>query len=216
MEPVRGQSNDHISGSQRSGPGNFAAFGDTDREAGEVILALLIQAGHLRGLAADQAGARESTTSRDPFNDRRRDSGVKFTATDIVKEKQRARVMTDDVIDAHRDQIDPDRIMAAGGEGDLEFGPDAVGAGDEYRFSQFRCAVESDDRAEAADAAEYVRAQRRTRELAKQWHQPFFQLNIHAGGFVGEPCHGSQLIRRASAVARHADLFSEYTVSPSR
>ena len=53
-----------------------AALGRADREAGEVVVVAVIDAGHFRGLAADQRAAGLAAAVGDAFDDlRRRPSG---------------------------------------------------------------------------------------------------------------------------------------------
>src|SRR5207249_1747860 len=58
-----------------------------------------------------------------------------------------------DVIRAHGDKVDADRVVLAGGERDLELGADAVGAGDEDRVAVAE-AAEGKEAREAADVAQ--------------------------------------------------------------
>src|SRR6202000_848217 len=48
-----------------------AAFGGADREAAEVVIAVLVEAGHFGGLAADQRAAGLPAAFRDARDDRR-------------------------------------------------------------------------------------------------------------------------------------------------
>ncbi len=54
----------------------------------------------------------------------------------IVEKQKRLRALDDDVVDAHRDQIDADRVVDAALDRDLHLGADAVVGGDENRVDE--------------------------------------------------------------------------------
>ena len=83
-----------------------------DREAGKVIVAGLIDAGHLSRLAADQRAARLPARCRDALDHRRADLGIELAAGKIVEEEQRFGALHDEVVDRHGDEIDADRVVA--------------------------------------------------------------------------------------------------------
>ena len=61
-------------------------------------------------------------------------SGVELAGGEIVEEEQRLGALHDEVVDAHRDEVDADRVVHAGLDGDLELGADAVGGRDQDRI----------------------------------------------------------------------------------
>ena len=52
---------------------------------------------------------------------------------EIVEEEQRLGALADQVVDAHRDEVDADGVEPPGLDGELELGADPVGRGDEDR-----------------------------------------------------------------------------------
>ena len=50
----------------------------------------------------------------------------------VVEEEQRLGPAAEGVVDAHRHQVDADRVVHAGQLGDFELGAHAVGAGDQH------------------------------------------------------------------------------------
>ena len=58
---------------------------------------------------------------------------VELAAGEIVEEEQRLGALHDEVVDGHGDEVDADRVVPAGVDGDLELGADAVGGGDQDR-----------------------------------------------------------------------------------
>ena len=98
----------------KSRPGQQGpALGGADREAGDVKIAGSVKAGHLRRLSADQCAAGLRAPLGDALNDCRRDFLVKLAGCKIVQEKQRLSALNDNVVDAHGDQVDSDRVIDA-------------------------------------------------------------------------------------------------------
>ncbi len=60
-------------------------------------------------------------------------SGIELAGGEVVEEEQRLGALHDDVVDAHGDQVDADRIELPGFDGDLELRTDAVIGGHENR-----------------------------------------------------------------------------------
>ena len=56
---------------------------------------------------------------------------VELAGGEIVEEEQRLGALHDDVVDAHRDEVDADRVENAALDRDLDLGADAVVGGDQ-------------------------------------------------------------------------------------
>ena len=113
-----------------------AALDGADGEAGEIVVAVGIHAGHLGGLAADQRAAGLAAALGDAGDDRaspRRD--LELAGGEIVEEEQRLGALHDEVVDAHGDEVDADRVVLAGVDRELELGADAVGGRDQDRIA---------------------------------------------------------------------------------
>ena len=83
---------------------------------------------------------------------------VELAAREVIEEEKRLGAEREDVVDAHRDEIDADGVVAVELERELELGADAVGAGDQHRLAIAFGQLEQ--RAEAADAGEHAGAHR--------------------------------------------------------
>ena len=90
--------------------------------------------GMLGGLAADERAARLLAAGGDALDDVGGDVDVEPLAHEVVEEEQRLGALHEDVVDAHRDEVDADRVVAVERERELELGAHAVGAGDEHRL----------------------------------------------------------------------------------
>ena len=108
------------------------AVHDADDAAGEVVVAVDVEAGHLGGLAADQRAAGLPAAFRQPFHDIHHDVRQEFAGREVVEKEERARALHEDVVDAVVDQVAADGVVLADRDGDLELGAHAVDAGDQY------------------------------------------------------------------------------------
>ena len=145
--------------------------------------------GHLRGLAADQGAAGLVAARGDAGDHLPRLAWVELAGSEIIQEEQRLGALHHDVVDAHRHQIDADRVVDAGLDRDLQLGADAVGAGDQDRIGEPR-RLQVEQRAEAAEAAHHSWPVRGPRERLDRLDQRIGRLDVHAGGPVGQPVAG--------------------------
>ena len=161
----------------------------THGEAGEVVIALGVEARHLRRLAADQRTARLPATFGNAGDDgaavlhRQPRRGV------IVEEEQGLRALDDEVVDAHGNQVDADRLVPVTSDRQLQLGADTVGGGDEQRIDEAgRTQIEQ--RAEASQFVNDAIAPGRPRQRPDGVHQPLTRVDIDARVLVREPADG--------------------------
>ena len=205
MKSARCESYQHVAGAHARRLGNSRALDNSHREAGQVVLAGLVESAQLRSLAADQAHARLITSARDTFDDVERDFLFELARPDVIEKEQRPRRVADDVVDAHRNAVDADGVVTPGLEREHQLGADAVRARDQHRRAHLAGAVQPDQRAEAADAADHVRAGCRLRDRAEQRNQALLQRDIDARRFVGHPGrHQLDFLRAAKRRAKCA------------
>ncbi len=189
MRPGGGQADDHVARTCATAVDDRVFFHDADAEARQVVIAGGIHAGHLRGLAADQRSARLDAALDDALDHRLRHVDAELAGRVVVEEEQRLRALHDHVVHAHRDQVDADRVVAAGLDRQPELGADAVGAGDQHRLA-VAPHRNLEQRAEAAEAAEHFGAQRALDGGLDAFDQLVAGLDIDAGIFVGNRVGG--------------------------
>ena len=80
----------------------------------------------LRRFSAEKRASRDATTLGDPRNDLGDTLGNELAARDVVEKEQRLRADAHDVIDDHRDGVDPDGVVTAECLRDEQLGPDTV------------------------------------------------------------------------------------------
>ena len=104
---------------------------------------------------------------------------------DVVEERERLGAGAHDVVGAHRDEVDADRVEAADRLGDRGLGPDAVGRGDEERLA---VAGRDRDRAtEPTEAADDLGPPRRVDVGAHQVDGAVARRDVHARSAVRGP-----------------------------
>ncbi len=77
---------------------------------------------------------------------------LEFADGDVVQHEERLSTDAGEVVDQHRHEIDPDRVVTSSQARDVELRADAVGRGDEDRRVE-TSRVEREEPGEAADAA---------------------------------------------------------------
>ena len=82
-----------------------------DGEAGKVVFAGRVHAGHLGGLAADQRAAGLFAAEGDALDDFGGGLHVELAAGKVVEEEQRFCALHQNVVDAHADQVDADGVV---------------------------------------------------------------------------------------------------------
>src|ERR1043165_1432110 len=162
-----------------------SAFHRADRKAREIVVACLVQAGHLGGLSADQRAARCAATCGDSFHDLRTDLRRKFSSRKVVEEEQRLGALHDQIVHRHGNEVDADRLVPPGLDRDQHLGADAVGPGDQDRIGKTG-ALEVEQAAEAADFAVGARAGGRAHERPDQLDHPVAGVDIHARVRIGQ------------------------------
>ena len=89
------------------------ALGHADGEADEVELARFHRAGMLGHLAADERAARLLAALHHAAHELLDVRWIELADRDVVEEEQRLGALAHEVVDAHRDEVDPDRVEAS-------------------------------------------------------------------------------------------------------
>ena len=156
------------------------ALDRADAEAGEIVIALGIHARHLGRLAADQRAAGHAAALGDPRDHPLGDRVVELPGGVIIEEEQRLGALDDQIVDAHRDQIDADAVVPATVDRELQLGADAVVRRDQQRIGEPR-RLQIEEPAEPAQIGIRARAPRRFRQRADRADQRVARGDRHAG-----------------------------------
>src|SRR5262249_43425686 len=125
----RREPEDDVAGPNAVAVDDAISFDHADREADEVVLVPRVDGRHLGDLAADQRTPGTATALGDSRDDALDAAGIHTTRADVVEEVQRLGPVHEHVVDTHGDEIDADRLVTVGAEGDPELRTDAVGRG---------------------------------------------------------------------------------------
>jgi hypothetical protein len=154
VETCRGQPQQYIAGLNFFSGDQFFPRNGADDGAGQVVLAVGIEAGHLRGFAADERAAVLAAGCGDAGNHFLDHLGRKTPGGEVVEKKQGRRALHGNVVDAVVDQVRADGVVDAQLESQLELGADAVGARNQHRIGK-ALEIEHKQAAEAAYAAQH-------------------------------------------------------------
>jgi hypothetical protein len=163
-----------------------AALGRADRKAGQIVVAVLVEAGHLRGLAADQRAAGFPAGLGDAGDNRGGRFRIELAAGEIVQKEQRLGALHHQVVDRHRDQVDADAAMQARLDRDLDLGADAVGGRNQNRVLEAR-SLEIEQPAKTADFSVGAGPRGGANQRLDQVDQPVARVDIDARICVSEP-----------------------------
>ena len=150
----------------------------------------------LGGLASDQRAPGDPAPRGDAFHDPGHPFGHDVTDGEVVEEEQRLGAGTDDVVGAHRDEVDADRVEPTRRPRDLQLRADAVGGGREQA-----AATDVEEPGEPADRVGDLAATGGRREVADQRDRLRGGFGIDARGAV-RVAHASQPVGRRSWSSR--------------
>ena len=184
MRATGGKAQQHVAGLNGLAVDDAFLLDHADAESGQVVLALRVHAGHFRGFAADQGAAGLLAAFGDAADDVGGDGLVQFAAGEVIEEEERFGALHEDVVHAHRHQIDADGAVPAEHEGELELGAYAIGSGHQDRLLVLR--GDRAQRAEAAKARQHFGAQGTLREGLDGLDERVAGVDVHAGVTVRE------------------------------
>ena len=188
MDAGRGKADHHVAGRDVGARQQVRPPHGADGEAGKVVIAGRIEPRHFRGLAADQSAAGLAASCRDAFDHLRADRRIELAAGEIVEKEQRFGALHHEIVDRHGDEIDADRVVAAGLDGDFDFGADTVVGGDQDRIDKAR-GLEIEQAAKAADLGIGPGARGGAHQGLDQFHHAIAGVDIDTGRRVARLIH---------------------------
>ena len=139
----------------------------------------------LRGLATDQGGPGLATARRHPADELGHVDRIELADRDVVEERERLGAAAHDVVGAHRDEVDADRVEPPDGGGDDGLRPHAVGRGDQQGFAVAR--RDRERPAESAQAPDGLRTAGRVDVRAHELDRPLTGIDVDTGTLVRRP-----------------------------
>src|SRR3984957_12062283 len=159
VQAVRGQAENDVADLHVFAGDDAVALDHADDEAGEVIFAVGLKAGHFGGLAADQGASVMLAGGGQAFDNFFGDCRVERAGGQIVHEKQWGCALHKNVVHAVVDQVAANGGMQAHLEGNFQLGTYAVHARDQDGIGVLDF-VDCEQAAEAADFAEHAAGER--------------------------------------------------------
>ncbi|CCF36613.1 hypothetical protein CH063_08140, partial [Colletotrichum higginsianum] len=99
---------------------------NTKRAACRIVIVLLVHAGHLSCLAADEGASSVDAACRNTFDKRGGGAQVELAAAIIIQEHQWSSALDNEIIDIHSNQVDAHGIVLAHLLRNHELGANAV------------------------------------------------------------------------------------------
>jgi hypothetical protein len=155
VRAARGETDEHVACRRTRAVDDRVLLDETDAEAGEIVIVARVHAGHLGRFAADERTARLHAAFDDALDDTFRRGDAELACGVVIEKEQGLGALDDDVVRAHRDQVDADRVVAPGFDRQPELGADAVGSGHHDR-TPIALERHLDEGTEAADAGEHL------------------------------------------------------------
>ena len=185
MEARRRQAEHEVARLQPRLRHECSALRGADGKARDVEIARGVKARHLGRLPADQGASRLRAPLGDALHDGGRNILVELAGRKIIQKEQRLGALDDNVVDAHRDKINADRIVEAALDRDLDLGADAVVGRDQDRVDKPR-RLEIEQPAESAKLRARPGTARGPGEGADSIHDPIADIDVDPRLGVGE------------------------------
>ena len=134
MHARTGKPQQHMAGRHLLARHLLAAFDRTHAEARQIIVARRVHARHFGGFATDQRAARLPASFRDACDHPLSDRIVELSGGEIIQKEQGFGTLYDQIVDAHRDQVDAHAVMPVMLDRQLQFGAHAVIGRDQQRI----------------------------------------------------------------------------------
>ena len=172
------QCEERIAGADLRARQQLAALRRAHDKAGQVILRIRIESGHLGRFAADQGAAVGTASTGDAGDDRGGDAGIQLSHREIVEEEQGPRALHGDIVHAVIHQVFPHRVVPAGEKRDLKLGADAVGRAHQHRAPH---PGQLEARAERANIGQHAAGEGAAGELLDRAYRAIGFVDIDAG-----------------------------------
>ena len=185
VQPGGGQADDRVTRPDRAAVDDVGPLDDADAAPGQVELVRVHETGMLRGLATDEGASGVAAAGGDRPDQLADPLGHDLADRHVVEERERLGAAAHDIVGAHRDQVDADRVEASERRGDGGLRPDAVGRGHQQRLAV--AGGDADRAPEAPQPAGHLGPTGGLDVRAHQVDRPVAGGDVHAGRLVGTP-----------------------------
>lgn len=185
MQAGRGQADEQVSCCNLAAVDDAVAVDRSDDGPGQVILPGGVKSRHFGGFASNQGAAVLPAGIGHPPHQGGCCGGIKHADAEVIEEEQGISPAGHDVVDAVVDQVLADRLMASGGEGNLEFGADPIDAGNDDRIAVF-FQIEGKKAGEKPDLPEHLAVKGRFGQSRNLMGRLFRRLEVDPSRLIGD------------------------------
>lgn len=163
-------------------------FHNSNAESGHIEVTVLVDAWHFRRLPADECRPGQLTAHGDSLDDLRCLIRIEMAAGIVIEKEQWFRSLDQEIIDAHRHEIDTDGVVLIGRDGQPQLGTNAIRSGNQNRMPvapkwQF------EQSAETAQPAHNFAAPGHLGERFDLFNETVAGINIDAGLLITDCGH---------------------------
>ena len=215
VQPIRGQSHDHVALGHALGQ-HLCAIDHAHHRAGQVVGARLVHIGHLGSLAAQQHAAGRAAGRGYARHQRGGHGRVELRDCYIVHKEKRARALHQNVVDAVVDDILAHRVVAADRLGHQRLRADAIGRGDQHRLGDrgAKRGREIKTSAERAHAGENGGGMRRADGFGHELRGARPGVDVDAGLLIGR--HKQRLLGLVFCFQKRSESIPPFGVRSAR
>src|SRR6478672_11735141 len=181
METVRGKRKQHMARANSTSVDYRRSLHYAHDEAGDIKVAVTVDARHVRCLTADEGAAVFLTRGRHARNECDLCFLVDVATRKVIEEEQRLSTGGEDVVDAVIDEVLSDGVISVEDAGEQDLGSYPIGTGDEHRFA---IGPEREHCAEWSDSGEHLWSQRSARDGFDSLDRAVRGIDVDAGGRV--------------------------------
>ena len=128
MNTATGHSHDAIASLHAAAINELVLIDHRHAKTSQVVAARAIEPRHFGGLSAEERTAALAAAVGDALHHFSHGLGRELPGGDVIQEKQRLSPACHHVVDAHRDEVNANPVVAAMGLGQLQLGPDPIGS----------------------------------------------------------------------------------------
>ena len=180
MDARRREAEQHVARRDPVAGQLLPALDRADAEPCKVVIARGVHPRHLGGLAADQRATGDPAPLGDARDDAFGNLRIELPGGEVIEEEQRLGALNDQIVGAHRDEIDTDPLVPIMLDRELDLGADAVVGGDQQRVGIARRAW-IEEAAEAAELGIGAGPRGRPRERRDPLDQRVARRDRHSG-----------------------------------
>ncbi len=158
---------------------NGVSFNCADAKPREIIIIFGVHAGHLGGFAANQGTACTPTAFGDSGNDVGPGCYVQLCRGEVIQEKKGLGPLYNQIVNAHRDEVDADGVMPVRFDGDFKLGADAIGSCDKH-WIFVSCGFQVEHGTESTKPGSDAIARRRPGQRLDRIDQGLARIDVYA------------------------------------